>query len=373
MADFELGERLTWSTNVRPFERQRDDPVHRRLRIFTLDPSGSRLDGAVAEVLVPYEPLKPGPAGAVIAVVDRDDTLKETYRPLDLNEPRLLVMNGLDPSPTDWRSHQQMVYAIASRLYSTFRAALGRDPGWGFKGSTLRLRPHAFQEDNAYYDQAEGEVAFGYFMARPKGIGGRRGPEEWVFTCLSHDVVAHEMSHALLDGMRTRFMEATGPDVLGFHEGFSDLVALLHKFTHRTVVRRAIGAVRGDLSKRSILSGMAQQFGKAVGVEGALRDAVDDLSGGFKNPLQYSPRLEAHDLGQVFLCAVFEAFATIYHRKTARLLRLCTSGTGVLPKGELPSDLADALADEASQLAEQFLRMCVRAVDYCPAVDIELG
>lgn len=373
MAAFTLGERLTWSAKVRPYERRRDDPVYRRLRLFALDPAGSRLDGAVAEVLVPYEPVTAGPVGAVFEVIDRDDSARRTYVPLDLNEPRLLILNGLEPSPTDWRSHQQMVYALAMRLYDSFRTALGRDPSWGFDAPRLRLRPHAMKEDNAYYDQVAGEVAFGYFKGRPVAIRGRRGPEEWVFTCLSHGVVAHELSHALLDGLRTRFMEPTGPDVLGFHEGFSDLVALLHRFTYREVVRRALGAVRGDLSRRSLLSGLAVQFGGATGSEGALRDAIDTDEERQGTPLQYTRSLEAHDMGQVLLSAVFESFATVFRRRTARLLRLASGGTGVLPEGDLPHDLVEALTDEANQLAESFLRMCIRAIDYCPAVDVELG
>ena len=42
---------------VAPYERQRGDPLYRPLRIYTVDPSMSRLEGAVATVNVPFEPL----------------------------------------------------------------------------------------------------------------------------------------------------------------------------------------------------------------------------------------------------------------------------------------------------------------------------
>src|SRR5262245_65892930 len=47
-----------------------------------------------------------------------------------------------------------------------------------------------------------GRFFFGYF------IGGGGKP---VFTCLSHDVLAHETTHALLDVLRRRYMESSKP------------------------------------------------------------------------------------------------------------------------------------------------------------------
>ena len=35
--------------------------------------------------------------------------------------------------------------------------------------------------------------------------------------------------------------------------------------------------------------------------------------------------------------------------------------------------LADILAQEASRLATQFLSICIRAIDYCPPIDLHLG
>jgi hypothetical protein len=44
-----------------------------------------------------------------------------------------------------------------------------------------------------------------------------------------------------------------------------------------------------------------------------------------------------------------------------------------LPEQSLPAELISVLAAEASKLASQFLSICVRALDYCPPVDIKLG
>ncbi|HMN96960.1 MAG TPA: hypothetical protein PKC43_10725 [Phycisphaerales bacterium] len=377
---FEIGERIGWAHRGERHRRAPDDPAFRRLRIFVVDPAASRVDGAVAEVPVPFEPLRPGPAGSLFVVVDRDDSVRGadrrpvTYRPIDLDAPRLLITAGADPSPTDWESHQQMVYAVAMRLYHAFRRALGRDPTWAFDRPYLAMRPHGVRERNAWYDRDAKEVVFGYFRT---GEGGDRrgaaGPEEWIFTCLSHDVVAHELGHALLDGMRTAFFEPTGRDVLGFHEGFSDIVALLHRFEHRELLRGAIAQVRGRLSGRSVLTSIARQFGEAVGLEGALRHAVGALEGGFEKPATYASDLEEHDLGEILLSAVFEAFERIYRRRTAALFRLATGGSGITGPGALSHDLVESLTESAGAIARQFLDICIRAIDYCPPVDIELG
>jgi hypothetical protein len=75
----------------------------------------------------------------------------------------------------------------------------------------------------------------------------------------------------------------------------------------------------------------------------------------------------------VLVSAVFEAFDTAFERKTERYIKLATNGSGVLPPGDLSPDLQRVLADEASKLASQFLSICIRAIDYCPPIDLELG
>ena len=77
--------------------------------------------------------------------------------------------------------------------------------------------------------------------------------------------------------------------------------------------------------------------------------------------------------GEVLVLAVYEAFATVYHRKTERFFRLASNGTGVLPDGALPEILLELLTDSACKLASHFLTICIRAIDYCPPVDITFG
>jgi len=247
-------------------------------------------------------------------------------------------------------------------------------PGWSFGGAQaparLVLRPHHGLARNAYYEKAgdRGELRFGYFPASDRPTD-RSLPGGFVFTCLSHDIVVHEVTHALLDGMRARFAEPTHPDVLAFHEAFADLVAIFQRFSYPEVVLAAIRRSRGALHQSQLLAQVASQFGHTTGCQGPLRTALE-AEGALR---QYDEQLAPHALGSVLVSAIFEAFTTIFRRKTERLVRLATGGTGVLPPGELPHDLQVLLADKASRLASQFLSLCVRAIDYCPPTGLRFG
>jgi hypothetical protein len=372
---YQIGPGVTRAVYGQPYERTSDDPLYRPLKIFALDPSFSYAEGAVALVNVPYEPVKPGPVGKVLAVYDQDEN--HTSPQINLDDPANLIRNGRDASPSDRLFHQQMVYAVCSLIYASFRTALGRHVAWGFDRqegdpARLRIRPHASNCKNAYYDKKMGELNFGYYQAGEE-VGGYNLPRGMVYTCLSHDIVAHELTHALLDGLRTHFTFPSSADVLAFHEGFADLVAIFQHFSYDKVLRAAIQKWRGNLQSATLLTDIARQFGETMGRhEKALRTAID-ITSESQRPKPYQPDAEPHELGSILVSAVFEAFITVFRRKTARYIRLATNGTGRLPAGEISQDLQAILAAEASKLASQFLTICIRAIDYCPPTDIRLG
>jgi len=390
--EFVIAHGVTVAACAAPFERRAREPVYRPLKIFTLDPSISRLDGAVATLKVPYEPLEPGPRGSVFEV-DNDDGHQRNQR-IDLDDPHIVMNSGLDPTPSDPRFHQQMVYAVASSVYAVFRTALGRQIAWKFPSRSgdreprLLLRPHALKgTPNAFYDPASGSIAFGYFQAAPLSKG-RNLPGSWVFTCLSHDIIAHEVSHALLDTLRTHFTLPTNPDVAAFHEALADLVAVFQHFSYRDVLERAIAKSKGNLQLAPLLTEIAWQFSEtqqnshygqalrsALGPMRQQTAAARDAAAGdvrAAGPI-YGQDAEPHALGSVLVGAIFEAFTTVYNRKADRFVRLATGGSGILPPGELAPQLLEFLADQAASLASNFLSICIRAVDYCPPVDLLFG
>lgn len=355
---------VTRQAQIRVHRRRPGDPLTRPLKIYTLDSGTARIDMATTTVDVPWEPLAPGPGGSLFFVDPTDGELATLS--VDLDDPRLLIGGGLDPSVSDRRFHQQMVYAVCARVYSQFQRALGRLIPWGFDAADqdgrLRLRSHDKDcGQNAIYRKDRKEISFGYF-AGPAGGAGRTAPNGNVFTCLSHDIIAHEFTHALLDGLRSHFTIPTGTDVLGFHEGFADLVAVFQHLMYRGVVEEQLKRVDGNLDHATVLAGIAAQFGQVTQGK-ALRSAVSS------ELIQYRPDMEAHDMGGVLLSAVFAAFLDVYRRKTVTLIRLAYR----TPSGHLPSELVTLLAEKAAHLADHFLAMCIRAIDYCPPVDIHLG
>jgi tetratricopeptide (TPR) repeat protein len=390
-----------WVAAIQAKERaglniEKDRPLRRPLRVFAYDPSlGTSLDtlGINYAVLdVKWEQLAPGPVGEYLEVVDVDPASNACYPPVDLDAAYLLAQQGLAPNEGDPRFHQQMVYAVASRTIEYFERGLGRVALWAPRimagqpeqyVQRLRIYPHALRAANAYYSPDKRALLFGYFNAA-RDDPFDNAPGTLVFAALSHDIVAHETTHALLDGLHRRYTEPTNPDVLAFHEGFADIVALLQHFTLPEALKTQIARTHGDLARQSLLGELAVQFGHATGSYGALRDAIGsyDEAGVWKprkpavtdyadarSPENY----EAHALGAVLVAAVFDAFLQVYRLRTRDLIRLATGGTGILGEAELPVDLVNRLAEEAAKIAGTCLEICIRALDYCPPIDITFG
>ena len=387
---YAVSDRVSRQALIRPYQRDSGAPLTRPLRVYTLDPSVSDRLGGVATVLVPYEKLEPGPVGSLFKINWEGAPAPLVAEALDLDDPYLLLSSGLSPSPANGRFHLQMVYAVCSLTYAAFSRALGRDIAWATApqaGEPLRLvvRPFGFRGPNAGFSREAGDLSFGYFTARGKRAGFTLH-DGIVCTSLSHDVVAHETTHALLDGLRSQFMNPTNIDVPAFHEGFSDLVALFLHFTYADVVERAIRESHGSFTRGSLLTDLAREFGYArsrTGHAEALRSGVDvdgiaafdsDVLPSKENaPKCYDPDMEPHALGSVLVSAVFEAFTTIVKRKTERFFRMAGLDPAA-PGGAPMSDaLLKAIAQEASDVAAQFLAICIRAIDYCPPADMELG
>lgn len=372
-------------------------PAMRKLRAYAFDPQASNeLDTAMVNevtISLPWEtrweaPLELGPCNEYLEVIDYDPACKLFYEPVDLNNPVLLAQDGLAPSEGRPQFHQQMVFAVAMKTIRIFERALGRPVFWAKQRTNskkvgdrnypdfvrkLRIYPHALREANAYYSPTKTALLFGYFRKSGKG---RYQDSGWVFTCLSQDIVAHEVAHAILHGMHRRSVESSNPDSLAFHEGFADIVALFQHFTMPEVVKHELSKSGGNLRDKTLLTGLAAQFGQATGRGGALRYAMEmerreaeNHDGEEVGSLENTS--EPHARGQFLVAAVFDAFVTIYERRTADLFAMAPKDSQ--GKAQFSSEFLDRLTREAVKAADHILRMCVRALDYLPPVDVRFG
>ncbi len=306
-----------------------------------------------ATVEIPRETVAPGPRGYRVHVVDYDASTKKYNQPATLPADST---NLADPT-----LHAQNVYAIVMRTLSRFELALGRNVGWSFDGGhQIYVAPHAFVGANAFYSRRDRGLFFGYF----KADDGRD-----VYTCLSHDVVAHETTHALLDGLREGYLYASLPDQAGFHEGLGDIVALLSMFSLPEVLTKALqslpatttGRTNAHLLSRSSLTrdvlADSALFGLAEGIGErgeALRRSVKIAKA--------RESAEPHDRGELLVAAVMNAFLSIWLKRIAKL------GGGTTPEVDLAT-----VAEQGALAADHLLTMAIRAIDYSPCAGIEFS
>lgn len=346
-------------------------PERRLLKTYAFDPTSTRLSGRYLTVNIAFEAdLKPGPRGELLQVIDYDPTRNAWYSLVDLNDPLILVQDGLDPTEGDPRTHQQVVYAVGMSVIERFERHLGRR--FRFRADKqLYLVPHAFEGRNAFFDPRKRAILFGYFKASPAADL----PGQTIFTCLSSDIIAHEMAHALVHRIRERLAESTNQDVFAIHEGFADLVALFQHFAYRDVVFQALTDASGQIDSGGVLFELASEFGVSTGRGGALRKAIDPTQrANSQRPAeQFKAASEPHERGACFVGAVFDAFVDRFKIATADLVRIASSGTGELPPGRLHPDLVGRVTDEAVRTADRLLGMVVAALDYLPLVDVTFG
>jgi len=327
------------------------------MTILAQDPT-VKVDGQIltAEARIPAEALGPGPRGFRVFVVDFDASDGVLYAPATI--PVRGKAGELVGNPA---FHAQNVYAIVMRTLARFEFALGRRVSWSFDGHQIHVAPHAFAEANAFYSKRDRGLFFGYFT------DDKRQP---VFTCLSHDVVAHETTHSLLDGLRERYTFPSSPDQAAFHEGYADVVALLSIFSLPNVVEQLMDAaaptrepefvgtdwLSKDRLRETALFGLGEEVDPR---RSALRRSVTLKPD--KNLLDQSEFLEPHRRGEVLVAAVMNAFLDIWRARIAE------------PAGNGQRLLRAKVAEEGRVAADHLLTMVIRALDYAPVTDLLFG
>ena len=185
------------------------------------------------------------------------------------------------------------------------------------------------------------------------------------------------MTHAILDGMHRRMLDASNPDMLAFHEAFADIVAIFQHFTLPGLLLDQIQRTRGNLRSNSLLA----QAGRRNSRGPQARETPCVTRSASSTRATPAPRSRRRSdgpssrttRGAILVAAVFDAFVRMYENRVADLRRIATGGTGVLPEGDIHPDLAARFAEEAVRLSQRVLNMCIRAIDYLPPVDVTFG
>jgi hypothetical protein len=355
-------------------------PRTQRLTIIAQDPAvrdkNHRILRAVVEI--PAETLQPGPWGYRVQVVDYDAASDTLWKPHEYIMKNAVVVdpfaNARDGElVSNPRFHQQNVFAIIMRILARFEHALGRRVSWSFGGHQLKVAPHATCDANAFYSKEDEGLFFGYFVD-PRFEGERpKAGKGLVFSCLSHDVVAHETTHALVDGLRRRYTDPSSPDQAAFHEGISDVVALLSVFALREVMSSLLVDLRSDgkvnarqltperLRENSLFA-LAEQMGSVLSQVrgGALRRSakLEPVPKWLADPEFKEP----HRRGEILVAAMLNALIEIWSDRVEGLRRTV--------HGEL--DL-ERVVEEGERAADTLFTMTIRALDYCPPVHLEFG
>jgi hypothetical protein len=150
-------------------------------------------------------------------------------------------------------------------------------------------------DQNAYYSRYEGDDGKPVRELRFFSFDGEKGR---VVTSLSLDVVAHEAGHSILDILHPEYFD-NGSVMLGaFHEAYGDMTAMFVILADMKLCNTLYTHTRGDLSLKSFLTDMAEDFGNGIGSSTGLRNLLEPVT-------MQTAGTEVHALSRVFTNAVY--------------------------------------------------------------------
>jgi len=299
-----------------------DGPIISSLAVLDFDPeSGELLPGA------PFVPPRPGRKRGSYAIADENQ--------LDAHD-----------------FMQVSVFATVLKMMQLFEEpdVLGRALTWAFGAPQLLVVPVAGTWANAFYERDSHSLQFFRFAS------GRTGTT--VYTCLSQDIVAHETTHAILDGIAPDLYDSVTPQCLALHEAVADLGAAIAAFRSRTLREAVLNQTGGSIQDSSAFSSIAEEFGSStnpLGSAGYLRSLHNRLG------LRDVPRQEPHELSQVLSGALYSVMLRIHEKEKRK---------------RYGSDRSRELSVSGEALgvgSSLFKRMIFRALDYLPPGEVSFA
>ena len=216
-------------------------------------------------------------------------------------------------SPQFDQSNAHGIVANTIQMYDNY---LGAPAKWSFRGP-LNVVPRKGTGKTAYFSR--GDRSINFFEWNSPSLGKR------VSTAQSADVIAHEIGHAVWDGLRPR--AGYSNEAGAFHEAFGDCSALLHAVQQDSNINKALEQNGGDLSKPSLISRMAEEFGTGFNKEDKdpnnddrpyYRTALNDFK--YIDPKKLPDDSYPPTVGEEVLTREFHSFSRVWSGAFYRML-----------------------------------------------------
>jgi len=314
--------------------------------------------GTFDELTQSYDIVEPffadGPVTRSLAVVDFDQATGALLPPVKLVAPAKRQTSyryelGTGPDVLTSRAFLALnAFGVVTRTMRLFEdeKVLGRAVTWGFDGPQLLILPRAGRAANAYYERESRSLQF--FVFDSDGMD--------VYVGLSRDVVAHETTHAILDGLAPDLYHSVTPQGLAMHEGMADITAALIALSSGRLRDTELMRTGGHLGEPTAFSNVAEEFGQARDPghqAAALRTLVNDKSLDPAAGANFVSSRRPHVLCDVLTGALWKLFLAVYDDRLATELA-----------GGARKDRAEAKS--LGIAAERFGATVLRALDYLP-------
>ncbi len=297
------------------FQATPDPKATAKVKVFPQDP----LVGPTEEIELPKEILGSKLSSPRMEIYDR--------APIAIADPDGNYNYEVGTPQFD----QVNAYAIVANTLSMYDKYLGRQAQWSFRGP-LTVVPHKGTGKTAYFNGREGSINF--FEWQSPSLGKR------VTTSQSADVIAHEIGHAVWDGLRPR--AGYSNEAGAFHEAFGDCSALLHALQQDSNLSKALQQNGGDLRQPSLISRMAEEFGTAFNKED--KDPNNDDRPYYRTALNEFKYIDPKKLpdddypptvGEDVLTREFHSFSRVWSGAFYRMLTALYDGEKASGKSEL--------------------------------------